>query len=386
MEGLHGGAEFTGLPVFINPTDDLIIGKRMKKSATTVLKKKIHGCLAAIAVGDALGYPVHELSQDEIHRRFGGPITSFHPPVADNPYHKNMGPGQITDDTIMTLLVAEALIEAAGPLDARYFGDRIAEWARSNSVWETSPMFGPTTKNRLVRLIAGEDPVEVGTSGSRSTDGATNGAAMRIAPAGLVNPGDPERAVQLSVQVSLPTHGTVAAISAAAAIAAGVAAALAEGADVLSVAEAAITGARRGELLGRDRARDVPAPDISFRMERGIAAVLAKADIYESCRRITDAVGNGMAAYETVPAAVSLFVAARGDPESAILGGANMGGDTDTIGSIAGGLAGALRGIEEVPQGLYRTVEEVNGLDLGGVSERLLGAVERLKDNSGWIT
>jgi ADP-ribosylglycohydrolase len=343
------------------------------------LKERIHGCLAAVAVGDALGYPVHELSQDEIGRRFGGPLRSFHAPVPDNPYHKDMNPGQVTDDTIMTLVVAEAVIEATGLMDARYFGNRFAAWARNTRIWETSPMFGPTTKERFVRLIAGEDPVEVGTSGTKSTDGATNGAAMRIAPAGLVNPGDPENAARLAVQVSLPTHGTQVAISAAAAIAAGVAAALAENADVFSVADAAIHGAREGELQGREVARIVPAPDVSHRIEMGVNAALAPRDIYESCRRITDAVGNGMAAYETVPAAVSLFVAARGDPERAVLGGANIGGDTDTIASIAGGLAGALMGIVGVPQNLYKKVEEVNELDLEGVSERLLKAIERLR-------
>jgi ADP-ribosylglycohydrolase len=357
----------------------------VKKSTADFLKTRIHGSLAAAAVGDALGYPVHELSQGEIGRRFGGPLNSFHPPVPDNPYHRDMQPGQVTDDTILTLLVSEALIEADGVLDARYFGNRFAEWARSTDVWETSPMFGPTTKDRLVRLMKGEDPVRVGSSGSRSTEGATNGAAMRIAPAGLVNPDDPAGAVRLSLQISLPTHGTGVAVSAAAAIAAGVAAALGGGADVFSVADAAIFGAREGALLARDVARDVPAPDVSLRIEKGIAAALHPADIYESCRRITDAVGNGMAAYETVPAAVALFVAARGDPERTILGGANIGGDTDTIASIAGGLAGALRGIEEVPQELYRTVEEVNGLDLGHVSERLLAALYRLKKHSEWL-
>jgi ADP-ribosylglycohydrolase len=348
---------------------------RIKDQAANELKERIHGCLAAIAVGDALGYPVHELSQDEISRRFDGPLRSFHPPVPDNPYHENMCAGQVTDDTIMTLLVAEALIEAGGPMDAAYFGKRYAEWARSTTIWQTSPMFGPTTKDRLVRLLAGEDPMEVGTSGTRSTDGATNGAAMRIAPVGLIHPGDTEGAVRLSIQVSLPTHGTQVAVSAAAAVAAGVAAGLAEHADVFSVADAAIRGAREGKRLSRGVTRDVPAPDVAHRIETGITAALAPTDIYESCRRITDAVGNGMAAYETVPAAVSLFVAARGDPETAVLAGANIGGDTDTIASIAGGLAGALRGIAGVPRGLYRKVEEVNGLDLEGVSERILKSV-----------
>jgi ADP-ribosylglycohydrolase len=122
-------------------------------------------------------------------------------------------------------------------------------------------------------------------------------------------------------------------------------------------------------------ARIVPAPDLWVRIEMGVTAALPAGDIFESCRRITNAVGNGMAAYETVPAAIALFVAAGGDPEQAVTGGANIGGDTDTIASIAGALSGALRGIEHVPRKLYLELERVNRLGLDKVAERLLSRI-----------
>jgi ADP-ribosylglycohydrolase len=283
--------------------------------------------------------------------------------------------GQITDDTLMTLVMAEALSRPVETPDAQYFGRVFADWAREHTIWRTSPMFGPTTKGRFSRLVAGEDPVVVGTSGNTMTDGATNGAAMRSTPAGLIHPGAPRAAVEVAVQASLPTHGTQAGIAAAAAVAAGISEALRKDADVESVAAAAVEGAREGEGLAADKARIVPAPELWVRIEMGIDAVLTAGDLFESCRSITNAVGNGMAAYETVPAAVALFVAARGDPLHAVIGGANIGGDTDTIASIAGALSGALRGIEQVPQKLYLEVERVNGLGLEKVAERLLSRI-----------
>jgi ADP-ribosylglycohydrolase len=348
----------------------------MSVKERSLLRGKILGCLVNLAIGDALGYPAHEMSQEEIARRFNGPLQSFHPPFSDNPYHTDMVAGQVTDDTIMTLVIAKAILEAHGVMDARYFGQQIAEWARGNPVWVTTPMFGPTTKNCLQRLIEGEDPVKVGTSGSISTQGATNGAAMRVSPAGLVNPGNIQQAIELAVQISLPTHGTQVAISGAAAISAGVSEALRDDSSVFSVVSASIQGAREGERFAREVARVVPAPDIALRIETGIVAALKASDIYEAGRYITDCVGNGMMTYETVPAAIALFVSSGGDPEQAVFGGANIGGDTDTIASIAGALAGAFSGIERVNKNLYGHIERVNALGLELVAEKMVQKIQ----------
>ena len=47
---------------------------------------------------------------------------------------------------------------------------------------------------------------------------------------------------------------------------------------------------------------------------------------------------------ETVPAALALCYLAGGDPEKSILYAVNFGRDADTIGTMAGSLAGALKG------------------------------------------
>ncbi len=56
----------------------------------------------------------------------------------------------------------------------------------------------------------------------------------------------------------------------------------------------------------------------------------------------------------------------------AIFAGVNIGGDTDTIAAIAGGICGALHGIEALDASLVRQVEQVNGLDLRTIAQSLL--------------
>jgi hypothetical protein len=52
---------------------------------------------------------------------------------------------------------------------------------------------------------------------------------------------------------------------------------------------------------------------------------------------------------EMVPCALALSLVARGDPELAIIGAANLGRDSDTIASMAGALTGAVHGASALP-------------------------------------
>ncbi len=74
---------------------------------------------------------------------------------------------------------------------------------------------------------------------------------------------------------------------------------------------------------------------------------------------------------ESVPAAVGIFVAAKGDPLETIVGGTNIGNDTDTVAAMAGSLAGALRGIDAVPQSMYETLKAVNSEDIEAIARGL---------------
>src|SRR2546430_14503344 len=81
-------------------------------------------------------------------------------------------------------------------------------------------------RSAIEELRKGTDPRVVGRQGRLTSLGTSNGAAMRIAPAGLAHPGDLEGAVRDAVTMCLPTHATPLAISGASAVAAGIAPAL----------------------------------------------------------------------------------------------------------------------------------------------------------------
>jgi ADP-ribosylglycohydrolase len=233
---------------------------------------------------------------------------------------------------------------------------------------------GPTTRPLLQALAAGHDTSAIGRGLSTrklTSFGASNGAAMRIAPAGLVHPGDIEAAVQLAWITSRPTHDTQIAAAGAGAIAAGVAHALMPGADVFSVVRACLEGARLGEALGIRAGRHVPGPNIARRIELAIEEALRASDLLDAIRRIEASVGNSVMMVESAPAAVGVFVAAAGNVLDTVAAGASIGNDSDTVAAMAGSLAGALRGIGGVPADMFATVKAVNDEDIEAIGAGL---------------
>jgi ADP-ribosylglycohydrolase len=335
------------------------------------LHKHIHGSLATAALGDAMGAATEQHTTDEIVARFGGLLRDLHAP-SDETFSVGNLPGQITDDVSQMLALAEALIATDGDLTEQAWLQALLHWMNTSPA---ARMMGPTTRPLLEALAAGRDTSEIGRSPysarKLTSFGATNGAAMRVAPAGLVCPGDIEAAVRLSWITSKTTHDTQIAAASAGAIAAGVAHALLPDADVYSVARACLQGARLGEALGSREGRRVPGPSIVRRIELAIDEALRSADLHEAISRIEASVGNSVMAVESVPAAVGIFVAAAGDPLEAVVGGTNIGNDTDTIAAMAGAMAGALRGIDAVPIPMLATLEAANEQNLLVIAEGL---------------
>ncbi len=335
------------------------------------LHDHILGSLATAAIGDAMGAATEQHTTQEIIQKFGGLLRELKAPDSETFSAGNL-PGQITDDTSQMFALAEALIETGGELTEEAWIQKLLEWSRTSPM---ARMMGPTTRPLLETIAEGRDTSTVGVAGEstrRMTSfGATNGAAMRIAPAGLVYPGDIESAVRLAWLTSRPTHDTQIAAAGAGAIAGGVAHALEPGADVDSVAEACLQGARLGEDLGAREGRRVPGPSIVRRLEIAIEEARRSSSLQEAITRIEASVGNSVMMVESAPAAVGVFVAAKGDPLESVVGGTNIGNDTDTIAAMAGSIAGALHGMSRVPSQLFETVRSVNTENIEEVAEGL---------------
>jgi len=238
-------------------------------------------------------------------------------------------------------------------------------WAEERRILETD-IIGPSTRRALLELFDGGDPRETGRWGT------TNGAAMKIAPIGLLHPGEPEEVVGDVVEVCLPTHGTSVAISAASAIAGAVAEALNPHSSPESIVEAAIRCAE----LGEEHGRRVQRPSVSERI--GLALNLTEGlEPPRAAGILYTRIGADMKCENSIPTAIALFHSARGEPMEAILSAVNMGGDTDTIASMIGAIAGAYRGIEAFPEEAVRLVEDVNEIRLWELAWALAERVSR---------
>jgi ADP-ribosylglycohydrolase len=263
------------------------------------LGNHVLGGLMGAALGDALGAATEQHQIDEIIAKYGGLLRELVPPPIDT-FSQSEIAGLVTDDSSQMFVLAEALINTDGDLDDETWLKAMLHWSKF------SPMrhaMGPTTRPLLEAMGAGESTDHIGTVG-RSTRkltsmGATNGAAMRVAPAGLVHPGDIEGAVRTAWISSRLTHDTQIAASGAGAIAAGVAEALLPTADVYSVVAAALEGARLGEEIGKREGRYIPGPNVRRRIELAINEALKAASFEEALRNIEATVGNS--GYDQLP-------------------------------------------------------------------------------------
>ena len=327
------------------------------------LYTRFYGCLAGVAIGDAMGMPTAGYAPEEIAERFGV-VEDFLDAPMDHPFHGGLRRGEMTDDTELTLLVVDMILRDESP-SAEGMARRLVGWAMERGVLEMG-VIGPSTRRALQELLRGGDPRETGRWGT------TNGAAMKIAPIGLLHPGKPEEVVSDVVEVCLPTHGTSVAISAASAIAGAVAEALNPHSSLESIVEAAIRCTELGERHGRR----VQKPSIAERI--GLALSLTEGlEPPRAAGVLYTRIGADMRCENSIPTAIALFHSARGEPMTAILSAVNMGGDTDTIASMTGAIAGAYRGIDAFPEEAVRLVEEVNDIRLGELASALVERVSR---------
>jgi ADP-ribosylglycohydrolase len=316
------------------------------------------GCLAGLALGDALGMATEFLSPEQIADAYGW-VSSLVTSPGDHPHHRLI-PGTVTDDTGQALAIARAYA-LDGRLTPEAVGESLLKWAASLSAEEFAVLTGPSTRQALENLKNGMDVQHSGRQG------VTNGAAMRAAPAGLVNAGDVEGALQDAVTASLPTHNTNVAIAGAAAVACAVSEAALEGSTLASILQAGMSGAERGATFGAWRW----GTPLAGRIELAERLVQGAGDDRQALQDLYRYVGVGIDPAESVAAAFGVFLLAEGDPMRAVILGANIGGDTDTIAAIAGAISGAWMGIEALEPGLVRRVDELNALHLSDIADRL---------------
>ena len=278
-------------------------------------RDRFRGALLGALVGDALGAPFEGHS---------GPVPAAR-------IHAVMSDGQelrFTDDSAMTIAFAESLLEC-GDLDQ----DHLAATFAAHYVREPWRGYGGGTASLLQAIARGEHWSDLAPAQFDGSGSFGNGAAMRVAPAALHVDGDHANVVDLARRSAVVTHAHPSGIDGAIAQAVGVAVALASPA----------TGGGRPLFAQLERA----LVDITF-ADR-IATIQDHLD-GSSPEVVARALGTSVAADEAVPAALWAFVAHADSFHDAVVAAIELGGDTDTIASMAGALAGARLGASAIPE------------------------------------
>ncbi len=319
------------------------------------------GALAGMAIGDALGMPSQTLPRSEIAQHYGK-ITDYVAPYADHPVSHGLQAAQVTDDTEQAFLLAHRLVSDSNGFDETLWAQDLLEWERDVRARGLRDLLGPSSKAALSAMLAGEPASETGRNGT------TNGAAMRIAPVGIATRFDPVAGFLDRIELACRmTHNTGEAIAAAATVAAVISRGI-DGFGFDSALKAALEAASQGQKRGYS----VGEPDMRGR----IANALKLAEQGLSEVEFAEVVGTSVASYESVPAAFGIVRMAGGDVGKATLIAANIGDDTDTIGAIAGAMAGACSGLTSIAPETLAPVRAANDLPIEATAEQLLALRE----------
>ena len=329
---------------------------------------RAYGAFAGLALGDALGMPTQAMSPEQIRAVYGR-VTGLVDGDDSQPYAPGMPAGSVTDDTEQALLIASLLVRGGGSssgrvaLDAGDFSHALLSWEDSMIERGSLDLLGPSTKAALERVRAGEDPLTVGGLGT------TNGAAMRVTPIGIaVSTADPEAfadAVWSSCQV---THATRQGFQSATLVAAAVSLALdwpeMSASDMTTLLSKAVSYV---DSLP-ERGAWTPDPDVVAATRRAMQLVANPASSSLEC--LVEQIGTSVASAHAIPMAFALL--ARDPSPRALLDAANLGGDTDTIGAIAGAILGSVLGVEAFDTAMLTQVELTSRLDLPSIALELL--------------
>lgn len=338
-----------------------------------MFEAKVHGVIAGAAVGDALGGTTEGYSPKQIQERYGGFVEGIEGPFFPDyenarpisPFHK--GDGHITDDTLMTESLISIYEKVQDHLDAFSFAKYIIP-----ELIEKKRFIPELHKETLLihrvffaekwlvqRLHFGHvDPREAGVGNMVNC-----GAAMYLAPVGVVNAGDAWGAYKEGIEIA-GAHQSSFGREAAGVFAGCVAHAFTPGVNANEIVETAIELANDGT-------------------KKAIQAVYQKAKTLSDWKTAIAPLREAFKPYDTLedeyrqqgddarkpsrilsieelPIALGMLIVSQGSYREGVLGGVNYGRDSDSIATMTGAISGAINGVQGIPQEWLVTVEKAS--------------------------
>lgn len=309
------------------------------------LKDRIDGMFLGIAIGDALGMPVETFSSQEIQKKHGR-ITEYHSPkIGGHKYYNEVNAGTTTDDTQLTLAVAEGIIAANGLDMEEQAKSHVAAYRESTLGW------GRSTKESVRNLANGSH-----WSKSATNKGLGNGVAMKVAPVGILlnesvesnDKSNFRKGIHFLIDLAKMTHKSNVAIVSGIVQAVAVSYCLRHenpNEDFVSGFSSFTT-----ELAKLTEKSLPPDPNNDARMSERLAKLV---DVNSwDVSKIIDEFGAGSCyCFDSLPFTFAFFLQNPFSIDS-LYDVVSAGGDTDSNGSMLGALLGVLNGSSIFPKNL----------------------------------
>jgi poly(ADP-ribose) glycohydrolase ARH3 len=302
--------------------------KRNNGVSDEQLRNRFRGALIGTMVGDALGMPVEGYPRSVIKHTFGE--------VREMLPGRQQKAGTYTDDTQMMIGLAEALLEKPGELAL----DTLAEKFAVN--FEEDRGYGGNVWHILKKIRSGDSWKKAVDMFLLPGGSYANGAAMRAAPVPLACFPDEGKTEQFALKQSSVTGHTHEAARFGARM------------QALSITRLIKIGISGEPVKGKDFIKHLLGKSPA---EYKLKLSWIGKNLTAECEEVIKVIGVSGVASESVPAALWSFLSAYEDPEETVIRAVNLGGDTDTIGALAGTLAGAYHGINAFPDRWLDTLE-----------------------------
>ncbi len=278
------------------------------------------GCLLGLAIGDALGARFEGQSPEQIAGRFrSAEALMANPPTGELYY---------TDDTQMAIGVAETLVVCQGIDEAEICRRFLTNYVPHRG-------YGRGARVVLDAMVEGKDHRSLAENHFPGGSFG-NGAAMRVAPVGLMFRHDHDQLWHHARLSALPTHVHPLGI---------------EGAQLLALAVALAASL---ETIDRETFFETLAGRCQSMEYAGPLRRAARIDN----RKDLALFGNGIEATASVVTAIASFALTPHSYEQTIGNVILLGGDTDTIAAMAGAISGAFLGREAIPLHLLSNLED----------------------------
>ncbi len=297
-----------------------------------MLNDKIKGSIFGLIIGDALGVPYEFNHKDNIPN---WNEIEYNPPEYFKRTYLNIKPGTWSDDSAQALCLLDSLIYCNG-FNLKDFSDRLLKWL-NEGLWAIDNYVFDCGVQTLSSLRAYEKGMNEKECGFMRPDGKGNGALMRVLPLAIFNSKDKDKLIEDSHKQCLITHGHICNQVCCALYSLWVSF-IFDGEEVKKAYEFAVSYLNGYYIKN------------SLKNYSNELSVIILDGNFSGSGYVVDSIRS-----------VKYLLFNYNDYESVVKGAIKLGNDTDTTAAIAGGIAGAYYGFNNIPK---RFIDGLRGKEL----------------------